>query len=145
MIVPHNLTNKIQRLDLSVNKAVATFLIIRYPRYFKREQILTKLKHHRHYHYWNPRGWYIYDVHDNCSIFKNSHPLSIYVQSPSTPLTLDVQFQTTFPLFFLQIITNQLKENMIQGYSYVINKARYHQRMVSLTSKSNGIFLVNNT
>ena len=40
-------------------------------------------------------------------------PLSIYVQNSSTHLTLDVQFQTTPPPF--QMITNQLKENIIQG------------------------------
>ena len=44
--------------------------------------------------------------------------LSIYVQNSSTPLTLDVQFQTTPPL---QMITNQLKENIIQDWLlYVI-------------------------
>ena len=43
-----------------------------------------------------------------------STPLSRYVQDYSTPLTLDVQFQTN-PLL-LQIITNQLKENIIQGW-----------------------------
>ena len=40
--------------------------------------------------------------------------LSIYVQNYSTPLTLDVQFQT--PPLPLQMITNQLKENIIQGW-----------------------------
>ena len=45
-------------------------------------------------------------------------PFSSYVQSYSTTLTLDVQFQTN-PL--LQMITNQLKENIIQGWLlYVI-------------------------
>ena len=43
-------------------------------------------------------------------------PLSSYVQNSSPPLTLDVQFQTTPPPLPLplQIITNQLKENIIQ-------------------------------
>ena len=40
--------------------------------------------------------------------------LSIYVQNYSTPLTLDVQCQT--PPLPLQMITNQLKENIIQGW-----------------------------
>ena len=39
-------------------------------------------------------------------------PLSIYIQNSSTPLTLDVQFQTT--THPLQMITNQLNENIIQ-------------------------------
>ena len=43
-----------------------------------------------------------------------STPLSRYVQNYSIHLTLDVQFQTD-PLL-LQIITNQLKENIIQGW-----------------------------
>ena len=48
------------------------------------------------------------------SNFHNNLPrLSIYVQNSSTRLTLDVQFQTNDPP--LQMITNQLKENIIQG------------------------------
>ena len=44
--------------------------------------------------------------------------LSIYVQDFSTSLTLDVQFQTKPSL---QTVTNQLKENIIQGWLlYVI-------------------------
>ena len=39
--------------------------------------------------------------------------LSIYVQDFSTSLTLDVQFQTKPSL---QTVTNQLKENIIQGW-----------------------------
>ena len=46
-------------------------------------------------------------------------PLAIYVQSSSTLLTLDVQFQTNTPS--LQMVTNQWKENIIQGWLlYVI-------------------------
>ena len=45
-------------------------------------------------------------------------PLLIYLQNLFTPLTLDVQFQMIPPL---QIIINQLKENIIQGWLlYVI-------------------------
>ena len=44
-------------------------------------------------------------------------PLSIYVQSSSTPLTLDAQFQRNPPL---QMIANQFKENIIPRWlSYV--------------------------
>ena len=64
-----------------------------------------------------------------------STPLSIYVQKSSTPLILDVQFRTNTPYTHtpptpppspspppphhrppLQIITSQLKENMIHGW-----------------------------
>ena len=42
-------------------------------------------------------------------------PLSIYIQNSFTPLTLDVQFQTNLPPSLPpQMITNQLKENIIQ-------------------------------
>ena len=43
------------------------------------------------------KGRYTYDVHENCLIFKNSQPLSIYVQNFSTPLTLDVLTPLTSP------------------------------------------------
>ena len=47
-----------------------------------------------------------------------STPLPIYVQICSSPLTLDIQLQMKPPL---QVITNQLKENIVQGWlSYVI-------------------------
>ena len=42
------------------------------------------------------------------------HPLSIYVQTSSTPLFLEVRFQTNPPPFLM--ITNQLKQNIIQGW-----------------------------
>ena len=43
-------------------------------------------------------GWYTDDIHEHCPIFKTPPtPLSIYVQNSSTPLTLDVQFQTNLP------------------------------------------------
>ena len=46
-------------------------------------------------------------------------PLSIYAQNSSTSLSLNIQFQTLPPP--LQMITNQLKENTIQGWLlYVI-------------------------
>ena len=41
-------------------------------------------------------------------------PLSSYVQNSSTPWALDVQFQTN-PSPPLQMITNQLRENIVQG------------------------------
>ena len=49
-------------------------------------------------------------------------PLSSYVQSSSTPLTLNVQFKRILSLALpLQIKTNQLKYNKIQGWLlYVI-------------------------
>ena len=54
VIIPHNLTNKFQPLDLSVNKATKSFiqnkyndgLLIRYLRSFKMEKILPMLQYH---------------------------------------------------------------------------------------------------
>ena len=64
--------------------------------------------------------------------------MSICAQNYSTPLTLDVQFQTN-P--FLQMINNQLKESTIQGWLlYVIRSflqvdfCFYHQRILSESS-----------
>ena len=45
-------------------------------------------------------------------IIKFSSPRTPLVQTSSTPFTLDVQFQATY---LLQMITNQLKESIIQG------------------------------
>ena len=62
-------------------------------------------------------------------------PLSSYVPNSSNPLTLDVQFQTTPPL---QIVTNQLKENIIQGWLlYVIRsffqvEFRFQYQLINL-------------
>ena len=44
-------------------------------------------------------------------------PFSIYIQNSSIPLTLDAQFQMNPPL---QMITNQLQDNIIKGWLYVI-------------------------
>ena len=57
VIVPHNLSNKFQPLDLSVSKAAKSFiqnkyndcLLIRYLRSFKTEKILPMLKYHPDY------------------------------------------------------------------------------------------------
>ena len=59
-----------------------------------------------------PKRWYTSDTHENYPIFI-AHPLCIYVQNSSTPLTMDVQFQTNS---FLQIITHQLYEHIIQRW-----------------------------
>ena len=42
-------------------------------------------------------------------------PLSIYIQTSSTPFTSDVQSQVSPQPLPLQMITSQLKENMFQG------------------------------
>ena len=48
-------------------------------------------------------------------------PLSIYVQNSSTTLTWDIQFQMNpSPL---QMITNQLKENIIQGWLLYVTRS----------------------
>ena len=56
------------------------------------------------------------------SNFQDPPPtLSIYVQDSSTLLTSDIQFQITRPP--LQMITNQLKENVIQGWLIYVIKS----------------------
>ena len=70
---------------------------------------------HKILHKNSTKGWYTYDVHENCSIFKTPYPhFSIYVQNSSTPLTLDIEFQTKPPS--LQMIPNQLRGNIIQEW-----------------------------
>ena len=66
------------------------------------------------------KGWYTYDVHENCPIFKTPPTPVVHLHSKFFHfLTLDVYFQTNLPS--LQMITNQFKENIIQGWlSYVI-------------------------
>ena len=79
-------------------------------------------------HIWRP--WKV-------SNFEDTAPsLSIYVRNSSTPLTLDVQFQTT-PLP-LQVIINKLKEDIIQGWLlYVIRSLlqlgfRFQYQLINL-------------
>ena len=67
-----------------------------------RDHVITTLEM---IHMWRP--WKLSNFQDP------PPPLSIYFQNSSTPLALDVQFQTKPPL---QMITNQLKENIIQGW-----------------------------
>ena len=70
-------------------------------------------------------GRYTYDV-NTYDIAQFSRPpitlvQSSYVQNSSTPLTFDVHFQRNSPLTLLQMITNQLKVNVILGWLlYVI-------------------------
>ena len=58
VIVPSNLTNKFQPLDLSENYSfqisTMTGLLIRSLRSFKMEKILPMLKYHPSYRIWNP-------------------------------------------------------------------------------------------
>ena len=55
-------------------------------------------------------------------------PLSIYVQNSFTPLTLDVHFQKNHPLL---MITNHLKENIIQGlYYYMLSDLSFRSAFV---------------
>ena len=70
-------------------------------------------------HIWHP--WKLSNFEDP------QPPLSIYVQNSYTPLTLDINFKQTPSL---QMITNQIRENIIQGWLlYVIRsflQVRYH-------------------
>ena len=65
------------------------------------------------------QGWYTYKVHENCPIFKAHYHLC-----PSTSKILPLPWPRTSNFKWsppLQIITNQLKENIIQGWLlYVI-------------------------
>ena len=58
------------------------------------------------------KGWYTYDVHENCPIFKPPTTLSIrpkffHPLDPGRPISNKPP---------LQMINNQLKENVIQGW-----------------------------
>ena len=67
-------------------------------------------------HIWRP--WKLFNFQDPLPA------LFIYVQNSSTPLTLDVKFQTTQPPlpFLLQMITNQLKKT-IEGWLFYVIKS----------------------
>ena len=64
--------------------------------------------------------------------------LSIYVQTSATSLTLDVQFQMNPPFPPLQMITNQLKYNIIQVWLLYVIKSflqvdfRIHYQLINL-------------
>ena len=53
-----------------------------------------------------------YGVHENCPIFKTLNLLFIYVQNFSPPWPWMFSFKQTSPV---QMITNELKQNMIEG------------------------------
>ena len=69
------------------------------------------------------KGWYTYDVHENCPIFKTPYspcPSMSTILWPSWPWTSNFN-QTLPPPLLLQMLTSQLKENIIQGWIlYVI-------------------------
>ena len=73
---------------------------------------------------WWLLGQYTYDVHEKCSIFETPHPPFVQLQQKFFHhMTLDVQLQTKppSPSSPLQMITNQLKGNIILGWLlYVI-------------------------
>ena len=86
-------------------------------------------------HIWHPR---------KLSNFQDpTPPLSIYVQSSSTPLTFDVQFQTNSPL---HMIFNQLKEVIIQGLllhvirSFLQVGVRFQYQFINLARLSFDLF-----
>ena len=63
------------------------------------------------------------------SNFQDPPPtLSIYVQDSSTLLTSDIQFQMTRPP--LQMIRNELKENVIQGWLYILSSPSFRSAFI---------------
>ena len=71
------------------------------------------------------KGRYTYHVHENRPIFKTTHPPPCLATSKIfPPLDLGPPVSNESPLP-LQIITNQLKENVIQGLLHVIRS--FHQ------------------
>ena len=83
-------------------------------------------------HIWRP--WKLSNFQDPLP------PLSIYIQNSSISLTLDVEFQTNPPP--LQMITNQLKDNIIRGWIlYVIRSFlqvgfRFQSQLINLVCLS---------
>ena len=72
------------------------------------------------------KGRYTCHVHENWPIFKTTHPPPLVQLRPKFfhPLDLGPPVSNESPLS-LQIITNQLKENVIQGLFHVIRS--FHQ------------------
>ena len=63
------------------------------------------------------KGWYTYDVHENCPYFKTFHPTC---SSTSKILPLLWPWTSNFKgTVRLQMITNQLKENIIHGWLFM--------------------------
>ena len=90
------------------------------------------------------KGWYTYDVHQNCPIFKTPHPPCPSTSKfflPPWPWTSNFRWNTT-----LQMITNQLKENIIQEWLlYVIRPFlqigfRFQYQPINLVSLSFDFF-----
>ena len=78
------------------------------------------------------KGWLIYIWRPwKLSNFQDSPPLLVHRPYSSTPLTLDVQFQTN-PLLTpsLQMIANQLKENIIQGWLFMLSGPSFRSAFI---------------
>ena len=58
-------------------------------------------------------GWYTYDIHENCPIFKTPTPIVHLRPNFFYPLVLGRPFSNEPPPFLM--ITNQFKQNIIQG------------------------------
>ena len=88
----------------------------------------TQIRYWLHLHR-KPNGWksnYLrddthIDVHKNCSVFKTPYPLVHYVQNSPPPWTWKSNLRRTLPPPpRIQMITNQLKENIIQGWLWYV-------------------------
>ena len=74
-----------------------------------------------HFHMRHTLGMTTYDVHESCPIFKTSHsprPSTSNILLHTWPWTSN--FKWTSPPS-LQMITNQLKENIIQGWLFILS------------------------
>ena len=92
------------------------------------------------------KGWCTYDVHESSRIFNTTTPCPSTSEILLHPRSWTSNLKQTSPL---QMITNQLKENMIQGWlfgyyilstKFIIIKGWLH----CLTSESKRRFLVSN-
>ena len=79
-----------------------------------------------------------YDVHENCSIFMTPHSLVHLRPKFFHPLDLEHPISNIFPLPHFQMIINQLKENMIEGWLLYVNRLAF--RLVFIFSINSIIF-----
>ena len=75
------------------------------------------------------KGWYTYNVHEHCPIFNTPHPLVHLSPIFFHSLDLGRPISNKLPPL-LQIITNQLKENIIQGWLFILSGPSFRSAFV---------------